>query len=110
MGGGDMISTVTYEKSTWAELPAKFEAGTPAIAQAIGLGAAISYLDGVGLDLVAEHEHGLLNYATQQLASVDGLRIIGTAPNKTSVISFVMEGTHPHDIAWGNWKLRGQAL
>lgn len=99
MGGGDMISSVTYEKSTWAELPAKFEAGTPPIAQAIGLGAAIEYLDGVGLELVAQHEHILLNYATQQLASVDGLRIIGTAPAKTSVISFVMEGTHPHDIA-----------
>ena len=99
MGGGDMIASVTYEKSTWAELPAKFEAGTPPIAQAIGLGAAIQYLDGIGINNVARHEQGLLNYATQQLASVDGLRIIGTAPTKTSVISFVMDGTHPHDIA-----------
>lgn len=99
MGGGDMISSVTFEKSTWARLPHKFEAGTPAIAQAIGLGAAIEYVNGLGLDAIAAHENELLSYATQQLSSVEGLRIIGTAPNKSSVISFMLEYAHPHDIA-----------
>ncbi|MBT5495439.1 MAG: cysteine desulfurase [Alphaproteobacteria bacterium] len=99
LGGGDMISTVTMEKSTWAGLPAKFEAGTPPIAQAIGLGAALDYVSGVGLPGIAAHENDLLNYATQQLASIDGLRIIGTAPSKTSVISFTMDCAHPHDIS-----------
>jgi cysteine desulfurase/selenocysteine lyase len=99
MGGGDMISSVTFEKSTWAKLPHKFEAGTPAIAQAIGLGAAIEYVNGLGLDAIGAHEQDLLNYATQQLSSVDGLRIIGTAPNKASVISFMLDYAHPHDIA-----------
>jgi cysteine desulfurase/selenocysteine lyase len=99
MGGGDMISSVTFEKSTWAKLPHKFEAGTPAIAQAIGLGAAIEYVNGLGLDAIAAHEQDLLNYATQQLSSVEGLRIIGTAPNKASVISFMLDYAHPHDIA-----------
>jgi len=99
MGGGDMISSVTFEKSTWAKLPHKFEAGTPAIAQAIGLGAAIEYVNGLGLAAIAAHEQDLLNYATQQLSSVEGLRIIGTAPNKASVISFMLDYAHPHDIA-----------
>lgn len=99
MGGGDMISSVTFEKSTWAKLPHKFEAGTPAIAQAIGLGAAIEYMNGLGLEAIGAHEQDLLNYATQQLSSVDGLRIIGTAPNKASVISFMLDYAHPHDIA-----------
>jgi cysteine desulfurase/selenocysteine lyase len=99
MGGGDMISSVTFEKSTWAKLPHKFEAGTPAIAQAIGLGAAIEYVNGLGLAAIAAHEQDLLNYATQQLSSVRGLRIIGTAPNKASVISFMLDYAHPHDIA-----------
>ena len=99
LGGGDMISTVTMEKSTWAALPSKFEAGTPPIVQAIGLGAAIDYVTGVGLDAIAEHEHDLLNYATQRLSSIDGLRIVGTAPNKTAVISFAMKNAHPHDIS-----------
>ena len=99
MGGGDMISSVTFEKSTWAKLPHKFEAGTPAIAQAIGLGAAIEYVNELGLDAIGAHEQDLLNYATQQLSSVDGLRIIGTAPNKASVISFMLDYAHPHDIA-----------
>ncbi|WP_420546942.1 aminotransferase class V-fold PLP-dependent enzyme [Curvivirga sp.] len=99
MGGGDMIASVSYEKSTWAELPAKFEAGTPQIVQAIGLGAAIDYVQSVGLERIAAHEQRLLNYATQRLCAVDGLRLIGTATNKTSVLSFVMDGTHPHDIA-----------
>jgi cysteine desulfurase/selenocysteine lyase len=99
MGGGDMISSVTFEKSTWARLPHKFEAGTPAIAQAIGLGAAIDYVNSVGLSAIGVHEADLLNYATQQLASVEGLRIIGTAPDKASVVSFVLNYAHPHDIA-----------
>lgn len=99
MGGGDMISSVTFETSTWAKLPHKFEAGTPAIAQAIGLGAAIEYVNGLGLEAIGAHEQDLLNYATQQLSSVDGLRIIGTAPNKASVISFMLDYAHPHDIA-----------
>ena len=97
LGGGDMISTVTMEKSTWAALPAKVAAGTPPIAQAAGLGAALKYVSGVGLEAIATHENELLNYATQQLASVEGLNIIGTAPNKTAVISFTMDCAHPHD-------------
>ncbi len=99
MGGGDMISSVTFEKSTWAKLPHKFEAGTPAIAQAIGLGAAIEYLSGLGLASIGAHENDLLKYATEQLSSLDGLRIIGTALNKASVVSFVLDYAHPHDIA-----------
>lgn len=99
LGGGDMIASVTYAKSTWAELPAKFEAGTPPIVEAIGLGAAIEYLTGVGVENAAQHERSLLTYAMQRLAAVDGLRVIGTAPNKTAVISFVMGEAHPHDIA-----------
>lgn len=99
LGGGDMILSVTMENSTWAALPAKFEAGTPPIAQAIGLGAALEYVSGIGLEGIAAHEIDLLNYATQQLSSIDGLRIIGTAPNKTSVVSFTMDGAHPHDIS-----------
>ncbi len=99
LGGGDMIASVTFGKSTWAELPAKFEAGTPPIVEAIGLGAAIRYLDGIGLERVAAHERDLLIYAMQRLAAVDGLRVIGTAPNKTAVISFAMGEAHPHDIA-----------
>lgn len=98
-GGGDMISSVTIEKSEWADLPAKFEAGTPAIAQAIGLGAAIDYVRGVGLDRIAEHERDLLNYATQRLASVDGLTILGTAAGKVSLVTFTLDCAHPHDIA-----------
>jgi len=99
LGGGDMISTVTIEKSTWAALPSKFEAGTPPIVQAIGLGAAIDYVAGVGLEAIAEHEHDLLNYATQRLSAIEGLRIIGTAPNKTAVLSFTLDCAHPHDIS-----------
>ena len=99
LGGGDMIASVTMEKSTWAELPAKFEAGTPPIVEAIGLAAAIDYLIDVGIDRVSAHEHDLLRYAMQRLAAVDGLRVIGTAPNKTAVISFTMGEAHPHDIA-----------
>lgn len=98
-GGGDMISTVEYEGSTWADLPAKFEAGTPPIVQAIGLGAAIDYVTSQGLEAIGAHEGDLLQYATQRLSSVEGLRIIGQAGHKTSVVSFVMGEAHPHDIA-----------
>ena len=97
--GGDMIERVTFEKSTWAELPHKFEAGTPAIAQAIGLGAAVDYVSQVGMAAIAAHEQELLTYTTQRLASVPGLRLIGTAPGKASVVSFVMDCAHPHDIS-----------
>jgi len=99
LGGGDMISSVTYARSTWAALPAKFEAGTPTIAEAIGFGAAIDYVSGIGVERIAAHERDLLNYATQKLASVDGLKVYGTAPGKVSVVSFTLEGTHPHDVA-----------
>lgn len=99
LGGGDMISSVTIEKSTWADLPAKFEAGTPAIVQAVGLAAAIDYVTAVGLERIATHEHRLLNQAMQRLSAVDGLTLVGTAPGKASVVSFTMKAAHPHDIA-----------
>ncbi|MBP5856934.1 cysteine desulfurase [Marivibrio halodurans] len=99
LGGGDMISSVTFEKSEWAELPAKFEAGTPPITEAIGLAAAIDYVVGVGLSAIGAHERDLLGYAMQRLAAVEGLEVIGTAPDKTAVISFTMKGAHPHDVA-----------
>ncbi|MBT5265104.1 MAG: cysteine desulfurase [Rhodospirillaceae bacterium] len=98
-GGGDMIETVTFEKTTWADLPHKFEAGTPPITQAIALGAAIDYVRDIGIEAIGDHEAGVLNYATQQLASVEGLRLIGTAAGKASVISFAMDCAHPHDIS-----------
>ena len=97
-GGGDMISKVTFEETTYNELPHKFEAGTPDIAGAIGLGAAIEYVTKIGIDNLKEHEKFLLEYATQKIAQVPGLRIIGTAKEKTSVLSFVLENIHPHDI------------
>ncbi len=99
LGGGDMIATVSFEKSTWADLPAKFEAGTPPIVEAIGLATAIDYVSEIGLDHIARHEADLLAYATQRLASIEGLKFIGTAPRKTAIISFDLEGVHPHDIA-----------
>jgi cysteine desulfurase/selenocysteine lyase len=98
-GGGDMILTVTFEKTTYNEPPFKFEAGTPDIAGAIGLGAALDYVQALGLDAIASHEHTLLDYATRELTRVRGLRIIGTAARKAGVISFVLEGIHPHDLA-----------
>ncbi len=97
--GGDMIRTVTFEKTTFNELPWKFEAGTPNIAGAIGLGAALDYLDGVGLENAATWEQELLAYATRRIASVPGVRLIGTAREKAAVLSFVLEGVHPHDVA-----------
>jgi len=97
-GGGDMISNVTFEKTTWNELPYKFEAGTPHVAGAIGLGAAIDYLRALDLRAAAEHEADVLAYATARLAEVEGLRLIGTARDRIGVVSFVLEGVHPHDI------------
>jgi len=97
-GGGDMILTVTFEKTTYNQLPWKFEAGTPHIAGAIGLGAAIRYLQGIGMERIAAYGHELLEYATARLACIPGLRIIGTAPQKAAVVSFTMAGIHPHDI------------
>ena len=97
-GGGEMISRVTFEKSTWNELPAKFEAGTPNIAGGVGLGAAIEYLDGLGMDAIAAHERELLAYATERLRAIEDFRIIGTARNKAGVISFTLGDIHPHDL------------
>jgi len=97
-GGGDMIRSVTFEKTTYNSLPYKFEAGTPHISGAIGLGAAIDYVTAIGLDRIAAYEHELLEYGARRLADVDGLRLIGTAKHKASILSFVMEGVHPHDI------------
>jgi cysteine desulfurase/selenocysteine lyase len=97
-GGGDMISKVTFEETTYNELPHKFEAGTPDIAGAIGLGAAIEYVNKTGIENIKDHEQSLLEYATKRIAEVPGLRIIGTAKEKTSVLSFVLENIHPHDI------------
>ena len=97
-GGGDMISSVTFEKTTYNVLPYKFEAGTPDIAGAIGLGAAIDYLNKIGLENVAAYEHELLDYTTAAVSRVPGVRIIGMAREKASVLSFVMEGVHPHDM------------
>jgi len=98
-GGGDMIASVSWEKTTYAPLPAKFEAGTPPIAQAVGLGAAIDYVTTLGLDRIGAHEASLLAYATERLSAIKPLMIIGTTAPKTSVLSFVMDGVHPHDIA-----------
>jgi cysteine desulfurase/selenocysteine lyase len=98
MGGGDMIASVSFERSTWNVLPYKFEAGTPHIAGAIGLHAALDYIDSIGFDAIAAHERELLDYGTAVLEGVDGVRLIGTAPDKASILSFVMDGVHPHDI------------
>ncbi len=97
-GGGDMISSVTFEKTTYNRVPHKFEAGTPDMAGAVGLHAAIDYLTNLGMDNVAAHEHELLVYATEKLSGIPGVRLIGTAKNKASVLSFIIEGIHPHDI------------
>lgn len=96
--GGDMIETVTLEKSTYAKPPAKFEAGTPAIAEIIGLGAAIDYLESLGFDWIQRQEEELLKYATERLSKIKNLKIIGTAEDKASLVSFVLEGIHPHDV------------
>ena len=97
-GGGDMILSVTFEKTTYNTIPHKFEAGTPPIAAAIGLGAAVDYLSAIGMDAIGKHELSLLNYATEQMKYLPGVRIIGTARNKAAVISFTVDGVHPHDV------------
>jgi len=97
-GGGDMISSVTFEKTTYNKLPHKFEAGTPDMSGAVGLRAAIEYLNRVGIENLAEYEHELLTYATQKVSAIPGVRLIGTAKEKAGVLSFIMDGVHPHDI------------
>jgi cysteine desulfurase/selenocysteine lyase len=97
-GGGDMISSVTFEKTTYNKVPHKFEAGTPDMAGAIGLKVALEYLDGLGMDNIASHESELLAYATDAISVIPGVRVIGTASEKTGVLSFVMDGVHPHDV------------
>ena len=97
-GGGDMIASVTFEQTTYNELPYKFEAGTPNIAGGIGLGAAIDYVEQIGLDAIARYEADLLAYATEAVSAIEGVRLVGTAREKASVLSFTLEGVHPHDI------------
>lgn len=97
-GGGDMISSVTFEKTTYNKLPFKFEAGTPDVAGAIGLGAAIGYLNQIGIEKIAEYEHELLAYAVEKISVVPGVRLIGTAKQRAGVLSFVIDGVHPHDV------------
>ena len=96
--GGSQIRTVSFEKTTYAPLPAKYEAGTPAIAAGIGLGAAIDYINSIDFETAAKHEHELLEYATERLSDIPGVTIVGTAAEKASVLSFTIEGIHPHDI------------
>ena len=97
-GGGDMILSVTFEKTTYNRLPYKFEAGTPDIAGVIGLGAALEYVGGLGIENIGAYEHELLEYATAAVSSIPGLKIIGTAREKAGVLSFTLENIHPHDI------------
>ena len=98
MGGGDMIASVTFERCTWNVIPNKFEAGTPDISGAIGLGVAVDYVSGIGMDRIQAYEQELLAYGTDALSQVDGLKIVGTAARKASILSFVMDGIHPHDV------------
>jgi cysteine desulfurase/selenocysteine lyase len=97
-GGGGMIEKVTFEATTWAAPPARFEAGTPPVAEAVALAAAVDYLDALGMDRIRAHEDALLEAATEQLSTVRGLRLIGTAPGKTAVLSFLLDDIHPHDL------------
>ena len=97
-GGGDMIKTVTFEKTTYNELPYKFEAGTPDMSGAIGLGAALDYVSSIGLEAIAEAEHELLSYGLERLAEIEGIQFIGQSPERASVISFLLEGIHPYDL------------
>ena len=97
-GGGEMIRTVTFEKTTYNDLPFKFEAGTPAIAEAVGLAAAIDYVEAIGWDAIAAHEHDLIEYATARAEEVPGLKIIGTAREKGAILSFTVDRVHPHDL------------
>ncbi len=97
-GGGDMIRTVAFQGSTWNDVPYKFEAGTPDMAGAIGFAAALDYIESIGLDAIHAHEHAVLQYATDKMSSLPGLRLIGTAADKSGILSFVMDNAHPHDI------------
>jgi cysteine desulfurase/selenocysteine lyase len=97
-GGGDMISSVTFEKTTYNKVPFKFEAGTPNVEGSVGFGAAIEYLNAIGMDRIAPYEHELLEYATGKISAIPAVRIIGTAKERASVLSFIIEGVHPHDI------------
>jgi len=97
-GGGDMISSVTFEKTTYNKIPFKFEAGTPNVEGSVGFGAAIEYLNAVGIDRIAAYEHELLEYATEKISAIPAVRIIGTARERAGVLSFIIEGIHPHDI------------
>ncbi|WP_299777621.1 cysteine desulfurase [uncultured Formosa sp.] len=97
-GGGEMIAEVTFEKTTYADLPHKFEAGTPNICGGIAFGAAIDYINAIGFDAIAKYEHELLDYATEKLSEIEGLKIYGTSKHKTSVISFNLDGIHPYDV------------
>ncbi|MGI4955608.1 MAG: cysteine desulfurase [Janthinobacterium lividum] len=99
MGGGDMIGSVSFERSTWAEVPHKFEAGTPMILEAIGLRAAIEWVEAIGMEAITAHEAGLVHHALNRLAAVPGLRVLGTAQDRGGVFSFAMEGAHAHDVA-----------
>jgi cysteine desulfurase/selenocysteine lyase len=97
-GGGEMILAVSFDKTTFNGLPNKFEAGTPNISGVVGLGAAVDFINGLDRDAAHAHESGLLDYASQTLSAIPGLTIIGTAPQKTSLVSFTVEGVHPHDL------------
>ena len=97
-GGGEMISSVTFEKTTYNRVPHKFEAGTPNIAGVIGLGAAIDYVSELGLERIAAHENRLLAYALEKVASVPGVRFLGAPRERASIVSFSMDGVHPHDM------------
>jgi cysteine desulfurase/selenocysteine lyase len=97
-GGGDMIATVTLERSTWAPLPAKFEAGTPMIAQVMGLGAALDYVMDIGFERISSWEQQLLSYATERVTGIEGLKLVGTAAHKASILGFTLKGVHPHDV------------
>jgi cysteine desulfurase/selenocysteine lyase len=98
MGGGDMITTVSFEQSNYAPVPQRFEAGTPNIAGAITMAAAIDYVMGIGMQRIADHEALLLDYATEALLAMPGIRIIGTAAHKAGIVSFLVDGIHPHDL------------
>jgi cysteine desulfurase/selenocysteine lyase len=97
-GGGDMILTVSFEKTTYNALPAKFEAGTPNISGAVGLAAAMDYVEGLGFEAISAHEQHLVELATRELERIPGVELVGTAAQKASIVSFVMEGVHPHDL------------
>src|SRR6185312_7644167 len=97
-GGGEMIKSVTFALTTYNELPFKFEAGTPSIEAAICLGAAVDYINEIGLENIQQYEHELLEYATEKLSGIDGIRFIGSADNKASVVSFIIDKLHPYDV------------